>query len=156
LNNANAPAPLSNFDPTRAYRYIIATAGTGITGFSAAEFAVDTARFQNNLQGGHFSLLQSEDGHSLILQFRPAATLPFAVTKMTLDTTSTPGSVRASLTWNAIVGLMYRLQKKTDLVTGTWSDDSQTFEALITSPTATSFYTSGVPAKEFWRVIEVP
>lgn len=156
LNDANATAPLSNFDPTRAYRYTIATAGTGITGFSAAEFAIDPAQFQNNLQGGHFSILQSEDGHSLILQFRPATVVPFAVTQIARDHSSTPGSVRATLTWNAIVGLTYRIQKCTDLVAANWVDDSPTFEATIPSPTATSFHTTPAPNKLFWRVIEVP
>lgn len=155
LNSSDAQAPLSNFDATRAYRYTIATAGTGITGFKPEKFAIDASKFQNSLQGGSFSLLQSSDGHSLILQFRPAVTLPLAVTNITLDTTSMPGSIRATLTWNAIVGLTYRIQKKADLATGTWTDDSATYEAISTLPMATSFYTTPWPNAQFYRVIEV-
>ena len=156
LNNANASAPLSNFDPTRAYSYTIATAGAVITGYNAAKFTIDSSQFLNNLQGGRFDILLSSDGHSLILRFRPGTIRPLQITEIALDRTSHArlGARQSYLGCNhrAVVSDPKTSRSRS----GGWIDDSPTYEAIATSPMATSFYTSAAPNSEFWRVIEVP
>ncbi len=156
LSPANATGPLADFNPTRAYHYTLATVGVSLAGFDPARFAIDTTQFQNGLGGGSFSLRLSTDGRSLILDFRPALAPPFRITQLTLDTASMPGAVRAFLTWNAVVGLTYRIQKRSDLVSGAWTDESPNYEATTTAPSVPSFYTSPAPTKQFYRVMEVP
>ncbi len=155
LNSQNAASPLSDFNATRAYNYTVATAGNPIVGFAPTKFALDTTRFQNGLQGGQFSILQSSDVHSLVLQFRPVSPAPLLITQLALDRTSMPGSARATLSWNAIVGLSYCIQKRADLASGMWVDDSPVYEATVTNPMATSFHTTPAPGRQFYRIIEV-
>lgn len=69
LDGNNSPAALSDFDPSKSYRFVLATTG-GISGFAAGEFAVNTAGFGNALNGGRFSVV--EDGNNLDLMFTPA------------------------------------------------------------------------------------
>ncbi len=69
LDITNQPAPLTDFDSSLPYSFTLVTAAGGITGFTANEFAVDTAGFANNLRGGSFSVAQS--GNDLLLNFAP-------------------------------------------------------------------------------------
>ena len=66
LNNLSGTA--ANFDATESYMWTFLTADGGIQGFDADLFELDWSGFQNDLQGGMFSLLQI-DANSLGLQF---------------------------------------------------------------------------------------
>ena len=71
LGSSGAAGAAANFDPSQSYTLILATAGSGITGFNAASFQVDTSSFQNSLGNGHFFVAQ--DGSNLDLNFTPGA-----------------------------------------------------------------------------------
>ncbi len=58
---------VTNFSVDTSYDWTIATAGGGITNFSAADFTVDTTQFANDLEGGYFHV--RTNGNSLILSF---------------------------------------------------------------------------------------
>ena len=58
---------VANFDPSQSYAFTLVHAGSGIVGYTASEFAVNTASFDNNTQGGAFSVVQ--EGNDLVLMF---------------------------------------------------------------------------------------
>ncbi|MDA1276614.1 MAG: MBG domain-containing protein [Verrucomicrobia bacterium] len=58
---------LLNFDPRQNYRWVIATAQGGINGFSADKFQLDLTAFQNELEGGSFSV--EADANNVYLVF---------------------------------------------------------------------------------------
>jgi len=57
----------SNFNNLQDYLWVIATASTGITSFSADKFDIDSALFTNALGGGAFGISQS--GNDINLTF---------------------------------------------------------------------------------------
>ncbi|MDP8263139.1 MAG: autotransporter-associated beta strand repeat-containing protein [Candidatus Ancaeobacter aquaticus] len=57
----------SNFDNSQDYSWVIATASTGITGFSADKFNVEKFAFTNDLGGGSFGI--EEVGNDINLTF---------------------------------------------------------------------------------------
>ncbi|MBI4663993.1 MAG: HYR domain-containing protein [Verrucomicrobia bacterium] len=65
-----------NFSPRQNYRWVIATAQGGINGFSADKFQLDLSRFQNQLEGGTFSV--ESDANNLYLVFTRLNHAPIA------------------------------------------------------------------------------
>jgi autotransporter-associated beta strand protein len=57
----------ANFDNTQNYSWIIATASSGVSGFDATAFTIDTSGFSNGQGTGHFVISQS--GNNVYLQF---------------------------------------------------------------------------------------
>ena len=74
LDGGNNPAALSDFDASRSYAWVLATANSGITGFNADKFTLDTSGFQNSLRGGRFVV--SQEGKHLDLNFIAAVPEP--------------------------------------------------------------------------------
>ena len=68
LDSNDDIAALTDFSPRQGYRFVLVTS-TGISGFDAADFSVNTSGFANSLQGGGFSVVQ--DGNNLDLVFTP-------------------------------------------------------------------------------------
>ncbi len=66
LDSSGDPGLLTDFNPYRSYTWEIASAGD-ISGFSAAEFSVNTSGFQNSLVSGAFSV--TENGSQVDLVF---------------------------------------------------------------------------------------
>jgi autotransporter-associated beta strand protein len=69
LDGSNNPGLLSGFNASQPSSFTLAFSNGGISGFAANKFAVDTSGFQNNLNGGSFSVAQS--ANSLLLNFTP-------------------------------------------------------------------------------------
>lgn len=69
LTASDSPGDVVNFNPTQSYTWDFVDAA-GISGFSPADFAVDTSGFSNGLDGGSFSVVPV--GNDLDLQFTPA------------------------------------------------------------------------------------
>ncbi len=69
LGTNGAAGPATNFDASRGYDFVLASADGGIGGYTPGEFVVDTSGFQNALDGGAFSVVQS--GNDLDLVFNP-------------------------------------------------------------------------------------
>jgi fibronectin-binding autotransporter adhesin len=67
----NSPGNVINFNTATNHSYTIATASSGITGFSASDFTLDTAGFTNALNGGAWTIAQS--GNNLNLNFTASA-----------------------------------------------------------------------------------
>ncbi len=67
----NTAGQVINFNSAQNYSYTIATASSGITGFSASAFTLDTSGFANPLNGGSWSL--AANGNNLNLNFTPSA-----------------------------------------------------------------------------------
>lgn len=72
-NAAGAPAPLPDFNPAATYSWTIATTASGISGFEAAQFVVDTTGFANATHGV-FSV--TTNGNSLVLVYTGMAQPP--------------------------------------------------------------------------------
>ena len=71
LTTSDVSGTSSNFTNTNCYQWIIASASSGITGFAANKFTVDTTGFQNTLpSGSYFSV--SVSGNNLILTYHPS------------------------------------------------------------------------------------
>ena len=75
LKSANflIPGLISSFDATQSFFLPLITASGGISGYNTAAFSVNTAAFQNDLQGGTFNLAL-QDANTLSLEFTPSAT----------------------------------------------------------------------------------
>jgi fibronectin-binding autotransporter adhesin len=71
LTASNVPGLALSFDPTQSYQWPIAQATGGITGFNAADFALDKTGFSNPTNGGLFGLALSPDGQTLSVTFTP-------------------------------------------------------------------------------------
>jgi T5SS/PEP-CTERM-associated repeat protein len=71
LTAANAPGLALSFDPTQSYAWPIAQVSGGITGFNAADVALDATGFTNPTNGGSFGLSLSPDGQTLAVTFTP-------------------------------------------------------------------------------------
>ena len=69
LGTNGTAGPAVNFDASRSYDFVLASADGGISGYTPGEFVVDTSGFQNALDGGAFSVVQS--GNDLDLVFNP-------------------------------------------------------------------------------------
>ena len=67
----NTAGNVINFSSTQNYSYTIATASSGITGFDASVFTLNTASFSNTLDGGTWSL--AANGNNLNLNFTASA-----------------------------------------------------------------------------------
>jgi autotransporter-associated beta strand protein len=65
----SAPGQAARFHNDQSYHWEIASTTGGISGFDAAEFAVDTSGFANALAGGQFEVARS--GNLLYLDFVP-------------------------------------------------------------------------------------
>ena len=74
LNGSGTAGQAANFDPTKNYTFVLVQADGGMTGFNPAEFAVDASSFQNNTDGGLFSVMQQ--GNNLDLVFTSAVPEP--------------------------------------------------------------------------------
>jgi hypothetical protein len=59
---------MANFNYLQAYQWTL-LASSGISGFSATDFMLDTTAFQNGFAGGNFSL--TSDGSNIFLNFTP-------------------------------------------------------------------------------------
>ena len=59
-----------------------------------------------------------------------------------------------TLTWNALSGLKYRLQYKTNLIQGNWTNSGSTITATNSTVTATD--SSGSDKQRFYRVLLLP
>ena len=57
----------ANFDPSQNYAFTLVNSGGRLLGYTPGEFAVNTASFTNNTQGGVFSVVQQ--GNNLVLVF---------------------------------------------------------------------------------------
>jgi T5SS/PEP-CTERM-associated repeat protein len=66
LDQANDPGNLFDFNPALDYHWTFLTSSTGISGFDAASFLIDTSGFTNPI-GGHFTV--SQVGNSLQLNY---------------------------------------------------------------------------------------
>lgn len=62
----------SHFNARSNQQFVLASATGGITGFSADHFDIDASGFSNDLQGGHWSVLQA--GNTLSLAFSAVTT----------------------------------------------------------------------------------
>jgi fibronectin-binding autotransporter adhesin len=88
LDSNDDPAALTDFDPTKSYRFVLVSSASEASGFNAAEFAVNTSGFGNALNGGSFSVVV--DGTNLDLVFAPVpepstwAAVVFAATGLCL------------------------------------------------------------------------
>ena len=74
--NGTTPGNIANFDPSHSRSWTIAEASTGITGFAANKFTIDTSHVLDNLAGGTFGLSTVNGTGSiqdLILTFTPRA-----------------------------------------------------------------------------------
>lgn len=71
LGADGAHGSVTDFDPSRFYSWIIASASGGIVGFDTANLFVDTSQFLNVLDGGTFSLGLDGNGTKLRLDFTP-------------------------------------------------------------------------------------
>jgi len=69
LTSGNATGETGNFDDTTDYSFTFLTTGTGITGFSADKFQLDTSGFQNPFSG---SWSVAQDGNALVLNYTAA------------------------------------------------------------------------------------
>jgi autotransporter-associated beta strand protein len=65
LNAGNTPGSVPNFVEGTSYSYVIATATSGITGFNASKFNVDTTGFSNPIADASIFRV----GNDLVLQF---------------------------------------------------------------------------------------
>lgn len=63
----NNPGEAANFDPAQNYSWILATASSGVTGFSADKFFIDTSGFLNLPGSGGFTV--SHSGNDVLLNF---------------------------------------------------------------------------------------
>jgi hypothetical protein len=70
----NTAGSVINFNNTTNYSYTVATASSGITGFGAENFSLNTSGFVNALGGGSWSIAQS--GNDLNLIFTSAIPEP--------------------------------------------------------------------------------
>ncbi len=95
LLSDGSPGEAANFDPDTAYSWTIATASGGITEFAANKFLVDAFGFQNDLEGGAFSVAQV--GTQVRLVFTPASG-PTAVQIISFTAQRT-GPGRVELRW---------------------------------------------------------
>lgn len=66
LNGVSGAGLLSGFNPSQNYLWTFATASGGITGFSSADFVIDTDGFQNSF-GGTFGVVM--DGNNLEIKY---------------------------------------------------------------------------------------
>lgn len=73
LTLANASGLTVNFDSASDYAFTFVTTTTGITGFSADKFSVDTSAFTNPFSGT-WSVAQS--GNNLVLNYAAASAIP--------------------------------------------------------------------------------
>ncbi len=71
--NGSSPGQAANFDTTQSYSFILASTTAGITGFNAANFAVDLTNFQNAFTGT-WSVAQA--GNNLDLIYTGGAAIP--------------------------------------------------------------------------------
>jgi uncharacterized repeat protein (TIGR01451 family) len=69
--NGGAPGPAANFDNDSNYVWTIATTTRGVIGLTTNQFIVDTGAFTNDLAGGTFGVVLSDDGKSVNLIFTP-------------------------------------------------------------------------------------
>ena len=69
LTSGNAAGQVGNFDDTTDYSFTFLTTATGITGFSADKFQLDTSGFQNPFRG---SWSVAQDGNALVLNYTAA------------------------------------------------------------------------------------
>jgi len=71
LSADNSAGAVSDFDNTRSYGWMVATFDSGINGFNANHFTVDSSQFValNDTAGGSFSL--TTQGNNLVVQFTP-------------------------------------------------------------------------------------
>ena len=83
LNSGGTAGMASNFDPTRNYSFVLVSADGGISGYNPTEFVVDTNSFQNNTNGGSFSVVQQ--GNNLNLLFTSAVPEPSTWTMIGLS-----------------------------------------------------------------------
>jgi autotransporter-associated beta strand protein len=91
------PDVAANFSNTAEKDWSIATTTTGISGFDASKFVLNTNDFLNDQGGGRFVLLTS--GNNLILRFDP----PPVITVCTnLDETNDVGTCGASVSFAAV------------------------------------------------------
>ena len=74
LTLGNVAGLAANFNASQDHTYLIATASGGITGFSADKFDLDLSDFQNDLQGGTWTIAQS--GNNLNLEFSAVSAIP--------------------------------------------------------------------------------
>jgi len=95
-----------NFNNANPYSWTLASTTTGVTGFNAGNFIINTAAnngaggFTNDLGGGTFGL--SVSGHNLLLNFTPAApTIVSATWQTGSGQWSTPGNWLPGLPTNA-------------------------------------------------------
>jgi len=65
--NGGSPGPAANFDSTSNYTWTIATTTRGVIGFETNKIIVDTSAFTNDLAGGYFTVVLSEDSNSVNL-----------------------------------------------------------------------------------------
>ena len=70
LSGPNTPGQAPGFSGNSSYTWTLVTASGGITGFGSSNVVLDQSGFQNDLNGGTFSL--SQVGNSLNLNFTPA------------------------------------------------------------------------------------
>ncbi len=59
----------ANFSSTSNYTWTIATTTRGVTGLTTNQFIVDTSAFTNDLAGGYFKVVLSDDGGAVNLEF---------------------------------------------------------------------------------------
>ncbi|WP_265592967.1 autotransporter-associated beta strand repeat-containing protein [Verrucomicrobium sp. BvORR034] len=74
LTAENQSGLLDGFDFMSDYSWTIVTTTTGISGFEATDFNLDTAAFLNSYTGGSFNLAQS--GNNLVLNYAGAVPEP--------------------------------------------------------------------------------
>ncbi|MBC7366646.1 MAG: autotransporter-associated beta strand repeat-containing protein [Undibacterium sp.] len=69
----NSPGNVINFNSSVNSSYTIATASSGITGFSSSAFTLNTSSFSNALNGGSWSIGTANSGQDLNLTFTASA-----------------------------------------------------------------------------------
>jgi autotransporter-associated beta strand protein len=70
LTPANAPGPVTGFNPAAAASWPFAVSSGGFTGFNPANFTVDSSQFTNNTFGGTFAVTQP-DANTLAIMYTP-------------------------------------------------------------------------------------
>jgi autotransporter-associated beta strand protein len=72
LTASNTAGLVPNFDPNSSRTFTIATSDSGLTGFDATKFSLDTAGFANSLTNGDFWI--AADSSNVFLNYTPFAT----------------------------------------------------------------------------------